>query len=536
MGKMKTYVIAYDMGTTGIKTCLFELADQIRLAADATEGYELYITENGGAEQDPYDWWRAMCKTTKEVLAKSGVSAGQIQGVSFCAQMQGLVLVDRKGEPVRRAMSYMDNRAQREIKEGLEKGIKIDGINLRKLLISIMITGAVAASVKDPVWKYKWVERNEPGLFTQVYKWLDVKEFLILKTTGEFVMTEDSAYATLLYGTRNGRRGFSKKICSMLGVNMEHLPRVVKGTDLVGRITEEAAQALQLRAGTPVFGGGGDASLIGVGAGAVKEGSTHIYLGTSGWVSTVVAKQVLDVKHKIASIVGVDERHYNYFAELETAGKCLEWVRDHLALDEINLYRQKEQIAGSWETVNTNLYDYMMEVIKDVPPGSNGVIFTPWLHGNRCPFEDPNAGGMFFNIRLETGKTELIHSVLEGVCYHLRWQLEATERKVKTSPVIRLVGGGALSPLTCQILADILGREIETVENPQNTGAVGAAVLTAVGIGLINHIKEAERLIKVKRRFLPNLDNTRIYDRYFQIFKSLYTKNKKAFLSLNGLE
>src|SRR5690554_3255702 len=116
MGKMKTYVIAYDMGTTGIKTCLFELADQIRLAADATEGYELYITENGGAEQDPYDWWRAMCKTTKEVLAKSGVSAGQIQGVSFCAQMQGLVLVDRKGEPVRRAMSYMDNRAQREIK------------------------------------------------------------------------------------------------------------------------------------------------------------------------------------------------------------------------------------------------------------------------------------------------------------------------------------------------------------------------------------------------------------------------------------
>ncbi len=530
---MNTFVIAYDVGTTAMKTCLFELSDKIQLIADAVEGYELHMMENGGVEQEPDDWWRAMCNTTKKVLAESGVSTHRIAGLSFCGQMQGLVLVDKKGAPVRRGMSYMDNRAKQELKEGLGTGIKIAGLNGYKLINSILIGGAVAASVKDPVWKYKWVERHEPDNFQKVYKWLDVKEYLILKTTGKFIMTEDSAFATLLYNTRRGRKEFSKKVCAMLGVEMQHLPTVVKCTDLVGRVTSEAAAELALPVGIPVFGGGGDASLIGVGAGAVKEGSTHIYLGTSGWVSTVVGRQALDIKNMIASIVGAQPEYFNYFAELETAGKCLEWVRDHLALDEINIYLRNKD-SKSPETVKMNLYDYMMQAIKDVPPGSNGVIFTPWLHGNRCPFEDPNARGIFFNISIETGKTELIHAVLEGVCYHLRWQLEASERKVKASKTIRLVGGGALAPLTCQILADVLGREIETVDNPQNTGAVGAAIVTAVGLKLIKGITDADNLITAKERYLPNQKNTIIYDQYFPVFKLLYYNNKNAFSLLNG--
>jgi xylulokinase len=530
---MSVFVIAYDVGTTSMKTCLFELADKIRLMADAVEGYELFMMENGGAEQDPDDWWRAMCTATKKVLAASGVSARQIAGLSFCGQMQGLVLVDQTGTPVRRSMSYMDNRAKQEFKAGLGSGIKIAGLNGYKLLNSIWISGAVAASVKDPIWKYKWVERHEPDKFKKVYKWLDVKEYLILKATGEFVMTEDSAFATLLYDTRRGRRGFSNKICAMFGVNRQHLPEVVNSTDLVGRVTPKAAAELGLCAGIPVFGGGGDASLIGVGAGAVKEGNTHIYLGTSGWVSTVVRRQALDTKNMIAAIIGAHPAYFHYFAELETAGKCLEWVRDHLALDEINIYLRGKD-AESPETVNMNLYDYMMQAIKDVPPGSNGVIFTPWLHGNRCPFEDPNARGMFFNISIETGKTELIHAVLEGVSYHLRWQLEAMERKVKAAQTIRLVGGGALASLTCQILADVLGREIETVDNPQNSGAVGAAVVMAVGLGLISDITDAGNLVTIKERYIPNPKHTTIYNRYFPVFKSLYYNNREAFTLLNG--
>jgi len=530
---MSERIIAYDVGTTGIKTCIFEVSDSIRLTASATESYELYVTGDGGVEQDPYSWWNAMCNTTKKVLHESNIPADSIRGISFCSQMQGLVLVDRNGRPVRRAMSYMDQRAREELKLGIANGLQIAGANVYKLIRSLIITGAVAASVKDPVWKYKWVERNEPEIFQRVYKWLDVKEFLICQCTGKFIMTPDSAYATMLYDTRKGKKCFSSELCKMFGINMEHLPDIINCTDIAGTITKEAAQQLHLKEGTPVFGGGGDASLIGVGAGAVLPGDTHIYCGTSGWVSTVVEKQLVDTSSMIAAIVGADRDSFNYFAELETAGKCLEWVKDHLALDEIGIYLEKKNVADSHEAIYRSLYDYMMEAIKDVPAGSNGVIFTPWLHGNRCPFEDPNARGMFFNISLETGKTELIHAVLEGICYHLRWQLEAQERKVKTSRVIRFVGGGALAQLTCQMLADMLGREVETVDNPQNVGAVGAALVAAVGLGITGGLREAKKLVPVSKRFIPDMNNKAVYDKYFEVFKALYKNNKGNFYALN---
>jgi len=531
---MNPYIIAYDVGTTGIKTCVFEISDSIELIASHMAAYDLHILENGGAEQDPHDWWQAMCTTTRRVLAENNIDPGRIKGISFCAQMQGLVLVDTEGQPIRRAMSYMDNRAKSELKEGIAHGLQIAGANVFKLLKSLRITGAVSASVKDPVWKYKWVENNEPQNFQRVHKWLDVKEYLISRCTGEFIMTEDSAFATLLYDTRPGKRGFSREICAMLGVNISHLPQVVHSTDLVGPITAQAAAELSLAPGTPVFGGGGDAALIGVGAGAVELGSTHIYMGTSGWVSTVVDRQIVDPRYMIASIVGADPQSFIYFAELETAGKCLEWVKNHLALDEISVYLEKKQVTDSPEAIYKSLYDYMMHAVKDVPAGSNGVIFTPWLHGNRCPFEDPNARGMFFNISLETGKRELIHAVLEGVCYHLRWQLECQEKKVKTSRVIRLVGGGALAPLTCQILADVLGREIETIDNPQNVGAVGAAAVAAVGLGIIDQIYDVKNLIKVNNKYIPVMANKAVHDRNYQVFKSLYKNNRASFRVQNN--
>ena len=470
------YAITYDIGTTGVKTCVFELSDKVTLLGAASAGYKLYILPDGGAEQDPDEWWNAMCETTKTALKKAKIKAKDIEGISFCSQMQGLVLVDKEGKPVRRAMSYMDQRAKDELKKGMAHGVQIAGASVPKLLKSLYYTGAVSSSVKDPVWKYKWVEAHEPEVFAKTHKWLDVKEALIARMTGNFIMTSDSAFGTLLYDIRDGRHDWAMPIVDMIGVKHEHLARIIKSTDKAGVLSETAAKELGLEPGTAVFGGGGDASLIGVGAGAVGLHDTHIYQGTSGWVSTVVEKSMVDTSAMIAAIVGADSNSFNYFAELETAGKCLEWVKDHLALDEIGIYLKKEHVAEGYEAQYTSLYDYMSYIINQVPAGSNGVIFTPWLHGNRCPFEDPNARGMFFNLSLETGKSELIRSVVEGVCYHLRWFLETEEKKTKTSDAIRFVGGGALSKVTCQILSDILGRKIETVDNPQNVGAVGAAV------------------------------------------------------------
>lgn len=529
-----TYAITYDIGTTGVKTCLFRIAEKLTLLNSAYAGYGLYLLDNGGAEQDPDEWWNAICLTTKEVLQISGMSREDICAVSFCSQMQCLVLTDKDGKPVRRAMSYMDNRAYKQFAKGMANGLQISGLNARKLLTSLSITKAVAASVKDPVWKYKWVQENEPEAFRRVHKWLDAKDYLITRFTGEFAMTQGSAFATLLYDSRPGKCGWSQTMCRMLGVNMAHLPEIISSTDQAGVITDEAANQLGLLAGTPVYGGGGDAELIGVGIGAVDIGDTHVYLGTSGWVSTVTDKQLVDTDSMIAAIVGAQQNRYHYFAEMETAGKCLEWVKDHLALDEIGVYLEKKHVAESLERLYLSLYDYLCEVVSHVPAGSKGVIFTPWLRGNRCPFEDPHVRGMFFNIGLETGKSALIRAVIEGIAYHCRSMLEAQEKKLRTSDTIMAAGGGATSPVICQILADVLGRTVVTLPDPQNAGAFGAAILIAVGMGRIPSIESAKALLPEYSTFTPEILNKDVHDRNYKVFQSLYKNNKKSFSLLNA--
>ncbi|MBM6990770.1 MAG: FGGY-family carbohydrate kinase [Mobilibacterium timonense] len=528
------YILAYDVGTTGVKTCLFSVEEGIRLMASSTRGYGLYTLENGGVEQDAEEWWSAMCSATREVMEKSGADPAEVSGISFCSQMQGLVLVDRDGVPVHRPMSYMDQRGEDELKACFGRGIKVEGANVFKLLKSLRICKAASLSAKDPVWKYKWIERNEPDNFTRAYKWLDVKEYLIARCTGNFIMTRDSAFATMLYDTRPGREGWSRELCDLYGVNMDHLPEIIGSSDLAGTLREGPAEELGLACGTKVFGGGGDAPLTAIGSGAIRPGETHIYIGTSGWVSTVVDSQILDVSHMIASIVGAQQGRFNYFAEMETAGKCLEWVKNHLALDEIGIFLEKKDITCGFEKKYSSLYDYLMETVEKAEPGAGGTIFTPWLHGNRCPFEDPGAAGMFFNIRLETGKTELIRSVVEGICYHQRWMLECKEKKVKVSDIVRFVGGGALSDVTGQMMADITKRRIEIVEDPQNVGAIGAAAVAAVGLGIIDDLDQIKGLIRVRSSFDPDEKKAGAYDRNYSVFKRLYESNKDNFRTMNS--
>ena len=528
------YVIAYDFGTSGVKACIFAIDKDIKMVASAYSSYNLYLLENGGAEQDTTEWWQALCFTTREMFTKTDVSPSQIAGISFCAQMQGLVLVDRKGNALRRPMNYMDQRGKKEFAACMGKGlIKVAGCDAFKLMKNVRVNKAASCSVKDPVWKYKWVENNEPEIFARVHKWLDVKDYLIARCTGELVMTEDSAFGTFLYDTRPGKEGWNASLLKMYSVNPAHLPKIIGCAEQVGGLTQKAAEELGLVPGTPVFGGGGDVPLIGVGAGCTKPGQTHIYSGTSGWVSTLMDKQAVDLGAMITGVVGAAKGRYHYFAEMETAGKCLEWARDHLALDDIDIYREKSHVAEGYNKKYDSLYTYLSHVAEGVPPGANGVIFTPWLHGNRCPFEDSSAAGMFFNLGLRTDKAQMIRAVLEGVCYHMRWMLECETAKVKTSATIRCVGGGALSPVTCQMLADMTGRVIETVSGPQDVGAVGAALLVAVGLGVFESLDVAGELVRANDRYLPNPVNKAVYDRNYKVFKKLYRSNAAHFKALN---
>lgn len=598
-------VLAYDVGTSGVKTCLYRVdKGTLQLLASASSGYGLRLLPNGGAEQDPNEWWSAMVSSTRRLGAEHAEEMANISGLSFCAQAQSVVLLDEKARPVRPSMSYMDTRAG-EIRQRLgARGPKVAGAGLFFLLKSLYHTGVVAASDKDPVWKYLWVKDNEPELFSRVRAWLDVKDALIARMTGRFSMSLDSAFATLLLDRRSAEPRFCEALIRMLGIERRHLPEIVRSTDEVGPLASEPASELGLKAGIPVFSGGMDSSLIGVGAGCTRPGETHVYMGTSGWVSTVTDKMLVDTSALIASVVGVQPGLYNYFAELETAGKCLEWVRDHLALDEINIYLKKEDVCqaqqsheagdgtaptasrekscgaqgiedanvagctchvehteafcrpqehesheaslsagtedfspmhypGNKEKIFRSLYDYLSDVIDKTPDGSNGVIFTPWLHGNRCPFEDARARGMFFNIGLETGKSELLRAVVEGCCYHMHWFLETIEKKLQTSEVIRFVGGGALSPVTAQILADVLQRPVETVPQPQNVGAAGAALIAAIGLGASSSFSDAAERIQADRRYMPRAESRTVHERNYQVFKTLYRQNKAAFAALN---
>ncbi|MCL1895627.1 MAG: FGGY-family carbohydrate kinase, partial [Clostridiales bacterium] len=369
-------VIAYDIGTTGIKSCLFDISKEggIRYIAGEIEGYSLDILPGGGVEQSPDDWWGAMCSTTRKLLDGAGVPAGDIAGVSFCSQVQTVVMVGENGAALRPAMSCMDTRAWRQFEKYMHTGIRVEGLDIFKVLKFLKATGAVSGSVKDPMWKYHWIRENEPEVFAKTYKWLDAKEYLVMRATGEARASRDDVGLTFLYDVKKGR--WSDSLCKAFDIDMEKLPDTCESTDIVGGLLPGAAEELGLCAGIPVISGGSDVSLCQVGAGSLGIGDVNIYSGTSGWVTTTVDRLHLDLKHLIGSVIGADPDTYNYVAESETSGKCFEWVKDRLTRTPINTYEEMLNYAGG------------------TPPGSNGVIFTPWMDGNRCPFEDPHARAM----------------------------------------------------------------------------------------------------------------------------------------------
>lgn len=513
---MSMKVIAYDVGTTGLKTCLFEISgeESVRFIAGEVDHYALHILANGGAEQDPDEWWKAMCRSTAKLLEKTGFTKEEIRGISFCSQMQTVVMVDEEGRALRPSMSCMDTRGAEPFAKVMTTGLRVEGLDIVKVLRFFKITGAVSASAKDPAWKYLWVREHEPEIYAKTYKWLDAKEYLTCRMTGSMTASRDVACATFLYDVKNRR--WSPELCKMLDVDIKHLPAICDSSDEVGKLLPKAADELNLAAGTPVISGGGDVSLCQVGAGCTCVGDVNVYSGTSGWVCTTVDRLHLDLGNIIAAIVGADPGKYIYVAESETAGKCMEWVKERLSMTPIAEFGQ------------------MFEYIRDVPAGSNGVIFSPWMHGNRCPFEDPYARGVFFNVDVDSHGYDVIKSVIEGVCLHMRWMLEATESSFRTSPAVRFTGGSAMAPEVCQILADVLGRDVETVENPRLAGAMGAAALMAVSFGLIGDICEIKDIIKVDAIYHPNKANTAVYNKIYPVFQNIYRDNKKSFAALNA--
>ena len=241
------YIIIYDFGTSSVKTCLFKIDSEIRLVAGSSAEYGLYITDNGGAEQDTEEWWSALCSTTHDLFLKSDIKPSEIDGMAFCSQMQGAVFVDENGNALRRPMNYLDQKGVKEYKDCMGRGIiKVSGCSLYKLVRNLIVNYAGSTSAKDPVWKYKWVEKNEPDVFKKIYKWLDIGDYLTSRCTGRIVRTADTAFATFLYDTRRKKEGWNKGLLNMYNVNPDHMPDIIDCTDQAGTLTATAAEELGL--------------------------------------------------------------------------------------------------------------------------------------------------------------------------------------------------------------------------------------------------------------------------------------------------
>lgn len=503
---MGEYIIAHDVGTSCNKALL---VDKNGIPINSSiEPYPIYYPEVNFAEQDPDDWWKAVCKTTKDLIKKSGVKKEEIVGLTFSNQMLGIVPVNKSGK-LRNAIIWLDNRAVKEADYMMKKFINS---KIFALLAGAPLTG------KDGMPKLLWLKNNEKDIYEKMEYFLDVDGYLIYKATGNMVMELSNAS---VFGIDLKKKDWLRWIFNYIGFNTKKLPPLVKSTDIVGKITKEAAIECGLLEGTPVIAGSGDALCSSVGAGAIDEGDTHVYLGTSGWIG-VITKRHPTGKFGIAVIQSADYDKSFLFAETETAGECLRWIKEEF-------YRKESQ-----DPEIKNVYALMDEEVTKVPPGSDFLIFTPWLYGERAPLNNCYVRAGFVNLCINHKRENLLRAVYEGVGYNIRWIIEVIESTFNFKiPYLRIIGGGAKGDIWMQIISDITQKRVEVLPYPQERGAIGAAFIGFIGLKYFEDFSSLKNILKIEKVFEPYEKNKKVYDFLYEKYKLIYKNLKKFYIDFN---
>jgi xylulokinase len=481
---MKRYLLAHDLGTSGNKATLFTTDGA--LVKSVTAPYGTHYFNTNWSEQNPEDWWNAVCTSTRSLVV--GVDTREVASICFSGQMMGCLCVDRAGRPLRPAILYSDQRAVKECASILDR------IPQREFY---RITGH-RASPSYSVEKLMWVRDNEPQVYARTFKMLHAKDYLNSRLTGVMATEYSDASGTNLLDL--SARRWSEKLVGITGIDGEMLPELKSSTDIVGALTAAAAREMGLQPGIPVVAGGGDGVCAGVGVGSITPGMTYNYLGSSAWIATTTTEPVFDEQMRTFTWAHAVPGCVHPCGTMQTAGSAFAWLKNEICTFEMS------SAADS----GANPYELMNAQIAASPPGANGLVFLPYLLGERSPRWNPDAKGALIGLTLAHTRADVLRSVMEGITLNLGIILDIFRAD---EPVTRItvIGGGAKSDAWRRIMADVYQAEILKPDYLEEATSMGAAIIGGVGCGVFKDFGAADRFLTITDRVRPDPGTAGVY-------------------------
>jgi xylulokinase len=505
---MSNYLLAHDLGTSGNKATLYSLEG--KLLDSCTEPYNTHYFNGNWSEQDPSDWWLAICESSKKLTAH--IDASEIGAIALSGQMMGCTLVDKKGEVLRPSILYSDQRAVKQADYLLEK--------IGQKSFYEIVGHRISPSYS--LEKLMWVRDNEPENFKKTRYTLCAKDYINFKLTSEIATDFSDASGTNAFDLNTF--SWSSKILDVARIDGSLFPRAMNSTEILGAITKQAADETGLKAGTPVVVGGGDGSCAGVGVGCIKPGSAYNYLGSSSWIALTVEKPIVDEQMRTMNWAHCVPGYLHPSGTMQTAGSSHAWMKDTLCGQEMVLSEKEGK----------DVFEHIESLIQQSPAGSNGVIFLPYMLGERTPWWDPNARGTFTGLNLASTRADMCRAVLEGVSMNLGIIVNIFRKHVPIDSVT-LIGGGARSPFWRQLLADIYDCRIETLNYLEEATSMGAAVIGGVGTRLLPGFDVIHRFIKVVDTVYPDKENQKRYRQIQPVFEQAYLALQDVFNKLSKI-
>ena len=495
-----SYIVAYDLGTGGLKTALY--SDQGKYLDSLFAEYPTLSARETWAEQRPNSWWAAFCATTRELIEKHGLNPGDIAVVSFSGQMMACLPVDRGGKALRDCLIWADRRSTAQSERLLER---IDEQRYYRL------TGnKVYPTYSLP--KFMWLKEKEPEIYGKTYKFLQPKDYIVLRLTGTFATDYSDASGTAALDMSS--RDWSEEVLELAGIDIQKLPEIRSSTDRAGTVSRAAAEQCALASGTPVVLGAGDGPCGNLGAGVYEEGKAYIYLGTSSWISLASRKMVTDPQMTLFNICSVDPGMTYVYGTMQMGGGSFQWLKETICAAE----KQLSQLTG------TSPYTYMTQEAEKSPPGAKNLVFLPYLRGERSPRWNPKARGAFIGLSASHTRCDIIRSVLEGITYNLKIIRDAIASQGAGVQQMRAIGGGAESRLWRQIFADVFQESIHVPALREGANTLGSAIVGGVGAGVFESLRVIEQLNPVSLVQEPSADpqGRRSYQELFELFNSCY--------------